>query len=213
MDVFTGNAEHDFNKRHLTTEEVKEKVKEAIKDKSKFKEIIAKLKSTDPETIGNIKKYTDVNQDLRRNALSMANEIKIQKTVNDRLTLAQKKKFQAAQIQKKDMEKALANQLPGEIDSVYVACNGKISQTQSNIQQIEQEANWILYPIILGDNQFVMVVNSNILSGRNRLASDLLNETVCGPVRFIMIQQDIGAVPMVSKFFKSVLEVHNIQFK
>lgn len=205
--------ESDFSKRHLTTDEIKEKLKEAIKDKSKFKEIIAKLKSTDADTIANIKKYTDVNQDLRRNALTMANEMKVQKTLGDQLNLAQKKKIQAAQKQKKDMEKALANQLPGEIDCVYVICNGKISQTQVNIQQIEQESNWILYPIVIGDNQFAMIINSNILSGRNRLASNLLNETVCGPVRFVMIQSDVGVVPMVSKLFKSILELHNIQIK
>ena len=203
----------DFGKKHFTKEEVKQKVREALKDKGKFKEVITKLKNGDADSLQKIKKYTNVNQELRRNALTMANEMKVQKNLGDQLNLAQKKKIQAAQKQKKDMERAAARQQPGEIDCVFITLNRKVSSTKADIQQIEKEGRWVLHPVILGEHQFAMVVDSTILSGKNPLACAILDEVVCGPVRFIMLQEDVGVVSLDTKTFKAILTEHNIKFK
>ena len=202
-----------FGKKHFTKEEVKQKVKEAMKDKSKFKEVIAKLKNGDADSIQKIKKYTNVNQELRRNALTMANEMKVQKNLGDQLNLAQKKKIQQAQKQKKDLERAADKQKPGEIDCVFVLLNKKLHSTKADISQIEKEGKWVLHPVILGEHQFAMVVDSTILSGKNPLACVILDEVVCGPVRFILVQTDVGVVPLDIKTFKAILTEHNIKFK
>lgn len=206
-------AAADFSKKHFTKEQVKEKVKEAMKDKSKFKEVMAKLKNADSDSVMKVKRYTDVNQEMRRNALTMANEMKVQKSLGDKLNLAQKKKVQQSQKQRRDMLKAAEIQKPGEIDCVFVVLNGGVSQTKADIEQIEKEGKWVLHPVILGEYKFAIIIDSSILSGRNRMASAILDETVCGPVRFMKVEEDVGVVPLNVKDFKAILKNHNVKFK
>lgn len=205
MDNSTPETAQDFGKKHFTNEEIKDKVAEAMKDKNKFKEVMKKLSAADKETVTDIKRFTDVNQSVRRNAITIANEMKVGNQLNSQMSLNQKKKAVSMQAQLKNVKKMAELRKDGDVDCIVATQNGKISTTTVDVQKIEDEDKWVLSGLVIGEIKFIAICNSEIYSGRNKLAIKLLDNVPYGPVTFLMLDEDCNYVNLTLKQFKEIL--------
>jgi hypothetical protein len=188
----------------LTKEEMKTKFAETLGDKSKFKEAMKSLKRFDAKDASKVAKFTNMDQNIRRNALEIAEDTQMQRRMNDQMSKNQKKRAASTKKAAKDIEKASKYYQKGDIDCVCVVINGKLSTTKSNCETIEKEDRWVIHAVKIGDSGFLMICDSNILSGNNRIATAIIGEKVFGPVRFLQVGAE-GVIPLTAKDFKILL--------
>ena len=168
--------------------EIKGKVEEVanvMKDKKKISEIMQKLRD-DRTIVPNTMKMIEENQDIKRNVMNMARAVNANPNLTSQaMSLREKKKMQA----KQDMIKSMAREKhqPGEVRCVSILKNSKLCPNPI-VPNALDENRWCYHPIKVGGEHVIAICDSQIQSGKNKLASKLIGKTAYGPVIFLLLE-------------------------
>jgi hypothetical protein len=161
-------------------------------------EILKKDKSIVPKTID----YINSNQQIKRNAEIMRHNLQENLTMGQDVPLARRKKMANMQEAMKSMAKH--HHKEGEVRASCIALKGKLDSTQINIKSLDEDKYLIRFIVI---NGILLASIANVtIKGKNKKASDIIGELVCGPIIFVKLNDEYEPENMTISEFEEIID-------
>lgn len=189
-----------------------EKIKQVMGDKSKVNEMIEKLKKDRSIMPTAMKKFNE-DQVTRRNMMNASAAIAPSQKMGSEVPINTRRKLAKQQATIKALAKQSATYRNGEVTCINILPNGKMS-TVPYLQEDFEDDKYVVRGAVINGVPFLVIMSAMTYGKTNKIATSLLNTRItgeemmvcCGPVTFMMLDEDYKSAPVTVAEFSTIVD-------
>lgn len=194
--------ENPFDPTNLDPKKIQQQTDKVFADKKKLKKALSGLKGQG-NIVSDTLQYMEANQDLKQDAMMIAGGIKGAKKKANEMDISAKKMQQKVGKAMLDEHRMKKFRKEGEVKCVVISLKGKIQPSTIVIDDLDEDA-YNIHPLVLKEHGFIVLCNV-FGTGRNKLATELLEMEVLGVVTLVKVNSEEVFIPITAKEFEEIL--------